>query len=71
MKILVRKEEGLVIYADPGLVLTSREVRVGRVWRDPHFNTDNAFLVDADTPADFVPGVSIYQNGKIQPIPTP
>lgn len=61
MKILIRKSDNVVIYAQDDLILDT-EVH-GNGWRDPQFNTDNALLGDAALPDNWIGAVWSYSNG--------
>lgn len=62
MKILVRKSDKVVFYADADLRLTEGEA-VGTNWLDQHFNTGNADIYEAELPANFTGGVWSYIGG--------
>lgn len=62
MKILIRNVDNVVIYAQADLVLSDTEL-TGDSWRDPHFNTLNARIEEADLPAGWAGGVFSYGAG--------
>lgn len=62
MKILVRKFDNLVIYADDSLAL-SEDYASGNGWIDQSFTVANSMIKDADLPPNFVGGVWSYLNG--------
>lgn len=61
MKILIRKSDNVVIYAQDDLILDTEAH--GNGWRDPQFNADNATLDDATLPAGWTGAVWSYTNG--------
>lgn len=61
MKILIRKSDNVVIYAQDDLQLDTEAH--GNGWRDPQFNTGNAILDDANPPAGWTGAVWSYTGG--------
>jgi hypothetical protein len=61
MKILIRKSDNVVLYAQDDLILDTEAH--GNGWRDPHFNLDNASLADAKLPDHWTGAVWSYTNG--------
>lgn len=61
MKILIRKSDNVVLYAQDDLQLDTEAH--GNGWRDPQFNTGNAILDDATLPAGWTGAVWSYTGG--------
>ena len=61
MKILIRKTDGVVIYAQDDLQLDTEAH--GNGWRDPNFSTDNATLDDSPLPGLWAGAVWSYIGG--------
>lgn len=61
MKILIRKSDNVVLYAQDDLILDTEAHGIG--WRDPHFNTGNATIVEATLPDNWTGAVWSYTNG--------
>jgi len=61
MKILIRKSDNVVIYAQHDLILDTEAH--GEGWRDPNFNAQNAVLTDAELPPLWIGAVWAYHDG--------
>ena len=62
MKILIRKNDRAVIYAQPDLYLTDTEAG-GDGWRDFNFSTATAVIEDHDLPANYYAGCHMMVDG--------
>jgi hypothetical protein len=54
MKVLVRNDDGIAVYAADNLILTSQGLD-GDTWRDQYFTSDNSTLVEIELPDDWCP----------------
>lgn len=61
MKILIRNNDNVVIYADDSIVLTDKAQ--SNSWVDYNFNSTNATIVEAELPSLWSGGVYSYTNG--------
>lgn len=61
MKILIRNIDNMVMYADNSMTLTDTEL-IGNGWRDQHFTTENAILMEAPVPDVFAGNAYTYIN---------
>ena len=62
MKILIRNNDQVVIYAQDDIELDTEAH--GNNWRDPNFNSNNATVVEATPPAFWCGGEWMYDNGE-------
>lgn len=62
MKVLIRNVDHVVMYAGDDLTLTATDLQ-GDGWRDPHYSTANATIVQATPPALWAGALWTYTGG--------